>query len=208
MAYLVLVRHGLSEYNKKGLWAGWTDVSLADDGREEAKKTAETLRDLHFDVGFTSVLSRAKETLEIIKRELKQPDLLTIEAPFLNERNYGDFSGKNKWEIKKRLGDAEFKKLRRGWSYPIPHGESLMQVYDRVVPYFLATILPYLMTNKNVIISSSGNTLRALVKYLENISDDAISDLEIGTGEAYVYQLDMNGTVLNKEIRAVNTTSV
>lgn len=208
MAYLVLVRHGISDYNKKGLWAGWMDVPLIDEGRDEAKKTADELKNIHFNVGFTSVLQRAKETLEIIKKEIGQNDLLTIESPALNERNYGDYAGKNKWDAQKQLGDDEFKKLRRSWDYPIKNGESLKQVYERIVPYFLTTILPYLKTNKNVIVSSSGNALRALVKYLENISDSQIGSLEIGTGEAYVYTFDQNGTITNKEIRMENKNRV
>src|SRR5579859_2824008 len=148
MAYLVLVRHGISQYNKKGLWASWIDVPLINEGRQEAKKTASQLKNIHFDVGFTSVLQRAKETLEIIKEAIGQPNLLTIETPALNERNYGDFAGKNKWEVQQQLGDEKFHKLRRSWDYPIPSGESLKQVYERVVPYYLTTILPYLKTNK------------------------------------------------------------
>ena len=208
MAYLVLVRHGLSEYNAQGLWAGWDNPTLTEKGIEEAKAAGQELSDIHFDVGFTSDLSRAKDTLEYIKEVLGQKDLSTIESTEIKERNYGVFTRKNKWQVKEELGEGEFLKLRRSWDYPIPEGESLKQVYERVIPYYTSTILPYLKANKNVIISSSGNSLRALVKYLDNIPDDKIAEVEIGTGELLVYTIDENGTVINKEKRASNPNKV
>lgn len=208
MAYLVLVRHGLSEYNAQGIWAGWDDPKLTEKGIEEAKAAGGELSDIHFDVGFTSDLSRAKDTLENIKNTLNQKSLPTIESKEIKERDYGDFTRKNKWQVKEQLGEEEFLKLRRSWDYPIPNGESLKQVYERVIPYYESTILPYLKNNKNVIIASSGNSLRALVKYLENISDDKIAEVEIGTGELLVYTIDENGSVIHKEKRASNPNKV
>lgn len=204
MAYLTLVRHGLSEYNKQGIWAGWDDPALTDEGKEEARKAGNELKDVPLDLGYTSVLKRAKDTLEIIKKEIGREDLPTTENIALNERNYGDFTRKNKWEVKEQIGEEEFQKLRRSWDYPIPNGESLKQVYDREIPYFESEILSKLKVGKNIIIASSGNSLRALVKYLENIPEDQIGTLEIGTGEAYVYQIDENGKVKSKEIKSVN----
>lgn len=204
MAKLVLVRHGLSVYNEKGLWAGWDNPPLTQKGIEEAQKTADSLKDIHFDFGYTSDLKRANDTLEEIKKGIGQTDLHTIVSAAIKERNYGDFTAKNKWEVKKQLGDEEFLKLRRSWDYPIPNGESLKQVYERVIPYYQSEILPKLEQDKNIILSSSGNALRSLVKYLENIPDDQISKLEIGTGEAYIYDIDTNGKVVSKEIRAAN----
>lgn len=203
MAYLVLVRHGLSEYNKQGLWAGWDDPALTKEGLEEAKRAGNALRDIQFDRAFTSVLKRAKDTLTEILMILNQHPPV-IENQALNERNYGDFTRKNKWEVKEQLGEEEFQKLRRSWDYPIPNGESLKQVFERVIPYFEEEIFPQLIQGKNIIISSSGNTLRALVKYLENIPDDTIASLEIGTGEVYVYTIDGSGLIVKKEIRAAN----
>lgn len=204
MAYLVLVRHGLSEYNKKGLWTGWHNPPLAIEGKEEARRAAEQLTDIRLDIGYTSPLQRNKQTLEEMKQKLNREDLRIIENPALNERNYGMYTAKNKWHIQEQLGKQEFMKLRRSWDYPIPQGESLKQVYERVVPYYISTILPLLKVGKNVILCSSGNALRSLVKYLERISDEDIPKLEIGTGEVYVYQIDQNGNVVSKEIRAVN----
>jgi len=201
MAYLVLVRHGESEYNAKGLWAGWHDPNLTPEGEKDAGVAAENLKDIHFDYAYTAPFIRTKKTLEIILQGLNQTDLPIIEANEIRERNYGDFNGKNKWEIKEKLGKEEFLKLRRGWDYPVPNGETLKQVYERAVPYYQANILPQLQTGKNVIVSSSGNALRSLIKFLENISDEAIADVQIAPGEIYVYTIDSEGKVTNKEIR-------
>src|SRR5689334_14121435 len=115
MAYLVLVRHGQSEWNVKSLWTGWTDVSLTEKGREEARNAGNLLKDIHFDIAYTSVLKRAKETWDEIKQVIGQPDLPTVADQALNERDYGEMTGKNKWEIKAAVGEAEFTKLRRSW---------------------------------------------------------------------------------------------
>lgn len=204
MAYLVLVRHGLSEYNKRGLWCGWIDPDLTPEGREEAKRAGEALKEIHFDVAYTSILKRAQQTLEEIKKEISQSDIPTTIAWELNERNYGDYTNKNKWQVKEEVGEETFQKIRRSWDYPIPNGESLKQVYQRTIPYYQREIEPKLKEGKNIIITSSGNALRALVKYLENVSDEKIGGFEIGTGEVYVYQIDSDGGVLNKEVRAAN----
>ena len=203
MAYLVLVRHGLSEYNKKGLWTGWTDIPLAPEGFEQARNTGETLRDIKFDYAYSSDQIRSIQTLEEIEKTIHQ-DIPITQIAAIKERNYGDYTKKNKWQIKEEVGEEEFQKIRRSWDYPPPNGESLKMVYERAVPYFKDEIEPKLEDGKNVIIASSGNALRALVKYLENIPDDKIGDLEIGTGEAYVYQIDESGKTISKEIRGKN----
>ena len=204
MAYLVLVRHGLSEYNKKGLWTGWTDVPLAPEGFDEARKTADQLKDIKFDYTYTSPLTRSRQTLIEIKKILGIENLPNLEAPALLERNYGIYTGKNKWQIKDQVGEEEFKKIRRSFDYPIPKGESLKQVSEREIPYYQEEILPKLKSGENVLIAASGNNLRALVKYLENISATDIPNLEIGTGEAYVYEINSEGQVVNKQIRGKN----
>ncbi len=203
MNKLVLVRHGLSEYNKLGIWAGWEDPDLAPEGVEQAQKTGQELSDIHFDFAYSSDLKRATHTLDVIKTQINQEVPTTIDKA-LRERNYGDYTHKNKWQVKEEVGEEEFQKLRRSWDYPPPNGESLKMVYDRIVPYYESEILPKLKTGKNVLVSSSGNALRALVKHLENIPDDQVMNLEIGTGEAYVYQIDENGKILSKEIRGEN----
>lgn len=205
MATLVLIRHGKSEWNELGLWTGWKDIPLAPKGIEEAQRTGRQLKDIHFDYAYTSALMRAQQTLDEILKVIDQtPPIIKNEA--LNERNYGDYTAKNKWDIQKEVGEEEFQKIRRSWDYPPPNGESLKMVYDRVYPYFMTEILPKLKGGKNIIIAAHGNSLRALVKHLENISDEDIADLEIGTGEAYVYQIDEQGKVTSKEIRGENAS--
>ncbi len=203
MAYLVLVRHGLSDYNKKGLWTGWDNPPLAPEGLEQAQKTAQELKDIPFNSAYSSDQIRSVQTLEEILKVINQ-DLPITQSEKIRERNYGIYTNRNKWDIKKELGDEEFQKLRRSWDYPIPEGESLKEVAAREIPYFESEILPKLKNGENVIIASSGNALRALARYLEDIPEDKISELEIGTGEGHVYEVDSNGYVLKKEIRGVN----
>jgi len=202
MAQLVLVRHGESEWNAKGLWTGWTDVNLSENGREEARKAGDLLKDIHFDFAYTSALKRAQQTLQEIKQITGQKEIPTVEDKALNERDYGDMTGKNKWEVKEQIGEEEFQKIRRSWDYPPLNGESLKMVYERVIPYYEKEILPKLKEGKNVIIAAHGNSLRALIKYLENISDEDIPGLEMATGGVYVYNMDNDGKVIEKQIRA------
>ncbi len=203
MAFLLLVRHGSSDYNEKGLWTGWADPSLTEKGQDEAHRAGQSLKNVRIDYAFTSSLKRAKETLEEMQKTLGISVPVT-EHEALNERNYGDYTGKNKWEIKEKLGEEEFLRIRRGWDHPIPNGESLKQVYERVVPYYKKEIEPLLVQGKNVIVVSSGNALRALVKYLEKIPDLEIPKLEIGTGETYCYTIDATGNVTHKDIKFAN----
>lgn len=204
MAKLVLVRHSLSEYNAKGIWTGWADPNLTAQGVEDAKKSGESLKDIHFDLAFIAPFKRNKETISQIKNVLSQEDLRVVERDEIRERNYGVFTGKNKWKVKKEIGEEEFQKLRRGWDYPIEKGESLKQVSERFIPYYKDHIEPLLKQGRNILIVSSGNTLRTLVKYLENISDMDISKFEFGLGEDYVYEINKDGKLVNKEIRNRN----
>lgn len=199
MAYLVLVRHTESEWNAKGLWTGLTDIPLSETGKEKAQIIADKLKSIRFDQAFTSRLKRAKETLLEIQQKLKT-SIPINESEALNERDYGVFTGKNKWEIQKQLGEEEFNKLRRGWDFPIEQGESLKQVSQRVVPYYEKEILPLLKKRENILIVAHGNSLRALVKHLEKIKDEDIKNLEIETGIIYVYRLDADGKIISKEI--------
>lgn len=208
MAILTLIRHGQSQWNAKGLWTGWTDIPLSDDGRQEAHRTATVLSGIKFDAGFTSDQIRAKETLQIILKDLALNNIPVKETPSLKEKNYGNYTGKNKWQIQKEAGEELFQKIRRSWDFVIPDGESLKIVYERVVNFYKENILPELKKGNNIIVTASGNSLRALVKFLDNIPDDQIADLEITTGEADVYQIDENGKVVSKEIRARNTKLV
>lgn len=202
MAHLILIRHGQSEWNKTGQWTGWTDIPLSDQGREEAKRAGQLLKGYHVDAAFTSLLSRANETLTIVLSEIGQTNTPITKDKALNERNYGDYTGKNKWDIQKEVGEEQFLAIRRGWDVPIPNGETLKDVYNRVVPYYQSTILPLLKDEKQVLIAAHGNSLRALIKYLEQVSDEGISQIELATGEVYIYDIDHQGTVIDKKVMA------
>lgn len=204
MAKLVLVRHSLSQYNAKGIWTGWADPDLTEQGLEDAKKSGESLKDIHFDLAFIAPFKRNRETISQIKKVLGQDDLEVTESNEIRERHYGVFTGKNKWEVKKEIGEEEFQKLRRGWDYPVEKGESLKQVFERFIPFYKEQIEPLLKQGRNILIVSSGNALRTLVKNLENISDEDISNFEFGIGEDYVYEIDEKGKVTGKEIRNKN----
>lgn len=204
MTKLILVRHGESLWNALGIWTGLTDISLSNQGRQEARLAGKSLENTKIDIAFTSVLKRAIETLDEIKNVLGLNSLPTIENKALNERDYGDLTGKNKWEIEKEVGEEMFQNIRRGWNTPIQNGETLKDVYNRVVPYYKQKILPRLKNSKNVLISAHGNSLRALIKYLENISDKDIENLEIATGEIYIYKIGQNGNIVSKETRRSN----
>lgn len=202
MPYLVLVRHGQSAWNELGQWTGLTDVELTERGRAEARAAAHALENLTFGAAHTSRLKRAQDTLTEILTELGQTEVQAQQAAALNERDYGILTGKNKWQAKDEYGEAQFTKWRRGWDEPIPEGETLKDVHDRAVPYYQQHILADLRAGKNVIVAAHGNTLRALVKHLEDIADHDIPGLEIGTGEVYLYKIEPDtGQVIAKDIK-------
>lgn len=204
MAILVLVRHGKSEWNELGLWTGWNDVELHEDGKLDAKKMARYLEDIEIHIAHTSKLKRAKDTALIILGALNKVEIPFHEHEALNERHYGVHAGKNKWQVKEEIGEEEFNKIRRGWDHPVPEGETLKQVFERAVPYFKDSILPQLKAGKNILISAHGNSLRALTKHLQNLSDENVGNLEIGIGEVHIYKFDSKGKLLNHEIRGEN----
>lgn len=198
---LVLVRHGESEWNAKNVWTGLTDIGLTEKGRSEARNAAKQLRDIPFDAAFTTPLSRAFETLSIILETLGRTNIPVTVNAALNERDYGIYTGKNKSEIKQELGAEEFLKLRRGWDYPVEGGESLKQVYARVVPYYQAIIAPLVTAGKHLLVVAHGNSLRALMKHLDAVSDEDIARVELKTGEIILYHIDASGQVISREKR-------
>lgn len=198
---LSLVRHGESEWNARGVWTGLTDVELTPRGRQEARRAAELLRDITLDAAHTSMLRRAQETLVEIMHALDRDDLPVYFDPALNERDYGKLTGKHKWKVKEKYGEKQFLRWRRGWDYPVPGGETLQDVYRRVVPYYENFILPDLVKGKNMLVVGSNNSLRALIKHLENISDQGIAEVDLATGEVYVYGIDICGKVVAKDVR-------
>ncbi len=208
MAYLVLVRHGQSEWNLLGQWTGLTDVQLTEDGREEARRAAQTLEDIDLHRAYTSKLMRAKHTLDEIVTHLDRHDLERSEHEELNERDYGDLTGKNKWQVKEEYGEEKFMAWRRSWDHPVPGGETLKDVSERVLPFYEQHILDDLKNGKNVIVAAHGNSLRALMKYLEEVSDEEAHKVEIMTGEVLVYEIDDTGKLLKKEVRLTNDKKV
>lgn len=197
---LVLVRHGQSEWNKLNLFTGWKDVDLTDEGKAEARRAGQTLNaeGYRFDIAYTSALIRAQHTLQIILHELGQDDLKTIKDEALNERNYGDLVGLNKDDARKKWGDKQVHIWRRSFTTPPPGGESLKDTADRVLPYYHANILPDVLAGKNVIISAHGNSLRALMMELDQLSTDEVTKLNLATGAPMIYRLNQNGGVADK----------
>jgi 2,3-bisphosphoglycerate-dependent phosphoglycerate mutase len=201
MAYLVLVRHGQSEWNLLNKWTGHIDVELTEKGKAEAKKAASLIKDVILHKAYTSDLKRAHQTLEIILEHLNSQGIPIRKDAAIKERDYGDLTGMNKEEARKKFGEEKFMLYRRSWDVSPPNGESLKDTAERAIPYYEQHILKDLMEGNNVIVSAHGNTLRAIVKHLENITDDEIPGLEIGTGLLYVYEINKSGEVISKEIR-------
>ncbi len=199
---LVLVRHGESEWNKLNLFTGWRDPDLTEKGIAEARKAGEHLKaaGIIFDVAYTSVLKRAQDTLGIILDELGQADLITHQDKALNERDYGDLSGLNKDDARKRWGEEQVHIWRRSYDINPPGGESLKDTAARTLPYYDAQIWPEVKAGRNVIVAAHGNSLRSIIMKLENLSAEEILRLEIATGVPIVYQLDANGRVKSKRI--------
>lgn len=217
MYKLVLVRHGESIWNKENRFTGWTDVDLTENGILEAKQAAELLHanDYNFDIAYTSLLKRAIKTLHIILEDLDQLWIPEIKTWRLNERFYGALQGLNKAETAEKYGsDQVFKWRREPTEHPptittedprypgndrryhaltadqLPLSENLSQTIDRVLPFWLEEIAPALLNGRKVIISAHGNSLRALIKYMDNLTDAEVTSLEIPTGKPIIYELD------------------
>ena len=213
MIKLILVRHGQSVWNLENKFTGWTDVDLSENGIKEAKEAGIVLREkgFTFDVAFTSTLKRANKTLDYILEELNEKDIPVYKSWRLNERHYGALQGLNKEETAEKYGkeqvhiwrrsydvqppslednDERYLEMKNYYSEYIPHTECLKDTIERVIPYWESNILPQLKEGKKVIIAAHGNSLRGLIKYLDNISDTDIVNLEIETGNPICYELD------------------
>lgn len=198
---LVLVRHGESEWNKLNLFTGWKDPDLSDKGIAEAVQAGRMLKSegFKFDVAFTSVLTRAQHTLTIILAELGQTGLVTHEHPALNERDYGDLSGLNKDEARKRWGESQVHIWRRSYDIAPPGGESLKDTAARVLPYYHAEIWPEVSAGRNVLVVAHGNSLRALIMHLERLTGEEIVARELGTGIPIIYTFGADGAIKQKD---------
>lgn len=194
MAQLILIRHGLSDWNKLSLWTGKTDVGLHEEGIAQAKAVGETLRDVAIDKVYVSGMKRVQETWRHIKETLNIDPPVEVCTGF-NERDYGIYTGKNKWQVKEDVGEEEFMRIRRAWDHPIPEGESMKDVYHRVMPCLIKKVIPELQKGKNVLVVAHGNSIRAIMKYLEDVPEDKTAELSISVGEARCYELDKDGRV-------------
>ncbi|WP_128331828.1 2,3-diphosphoglycerate-dependent phosphoglycerate mutase [Apibacter sp. HY039] len=192
MAILVLFRHGQSVWNLENKFTGWVDVDLTDKGREEAKEAGDKLKGMHFDYAYSSELKRAQETLNIALNEAGIKNVPTIYNKALNERMYGDLQGLNKAETAKKFGEEQVHQWRRSYDIAPPNGESLKDTAERVIPYFEKEIIPKLKEGKNIVIAAHGNSLRALIMYLEKLTPNEIINFEIATGVPREYDLDQN----------------
>jgi 2,3-bisphosphoglycerate-dependent phosphoglycerate mutase len=197
---LVLVRHGQSEWNLKNLFTGWRDVDLTEQGVQEAQKAGRALKaqGINFDIAFTSALKRAQRTLDIILDEMGQTKIPVIRNQALNERDYGDLSGLNKDDARKKWGEEQVHIWRRSFDIAPPGGESLRDTAARVLPYYIQEILPRVMRGERVLVAAHGNSLRALVMVLDRHTKESILKLNIDTGVPMIYRLNADTSVAEK----------
>ena len=197
---LVLVRHGQSEWNLKNLFTGWRDVDLTEQGVTEARAAGRKLKaqGLTFDVAYTSALKRAQRTLDLMLEEMGQTGLPVVKDLALNERDYGDLSGLNKDDARKKWGEEQVHIWRRSYDIAPPGGESLKDTLARTLPYYVTEILPRVLRGERVLVAAHGNSLRALVMVLEKLSPEQILKREIGTGVPIIYKLGADALVTSK----------
>jgi 2,3-bisphosphoglycerate-dependent phosphoglycerate mutase len=197
---LVLVRHGQSEWNAKNLFTGWKDPGLTDQGVAEAKNAGRLIleQNIRFDLMYTSMLSRAQKTGDIILGVLNHKEVPIVKNEALNERDYGSLAGLNKDDARKQWGEEQVHTWRRSFDIPPPDGESLKDTADRVLPYFEAEIMPKVISGSSILIAAHGNSLRALIMKLDSISSEDIVKLEIPTGAPIQYEFTSDGIVVKK----------
>ena len=197
---LVLVRHGQSEWNLKNLFTGWKDPDLTEQGITEAKEAGRKLKaqGLTFDVAFTSDLTRAQHTLKLMLAEIGQTGLPTTKDLALNERDYGDLSGLNKDDARKKWGEDQVLVWRRSYDVPPPGGESLKDTLARALPYYVQEILPSVLRGQRTLVAAHGNSLRALIMVLEKLTPEQILKRELATGAPVIYRLNADSTVATK----------
>jgi 2,3-bisphosphoglycerate-dependent phosphoglycerate mutase len=197
---LILVRHGQSEWNAKNLFTGWKDPGLTDQGVSEAKNAGKLILEqkIEFDVMYTSMLSRAQKTGDIILGILNHKEIPIIKNEALNERHYGSLAGLNKDDARKKWGEEQVHIWRRSFDMPPPEGESLKDTADRVLPYFETEIMPKVISGSSILIAAHGNSLRALIMKLDSISPEDIVKLEIPTGAPIQYEFTADGNVGKK----------
>ena len=196
MKHVVLIRHGESQWNLENRFTGWVDVPLSPKGEQEAREAGEKLRAFRFDHAFTSVLTRAIRTLEIVLDVIGQPGLPVERNQALNERMYGELQGLNKTETVEKYGEAQVKLWRRSYDIRPPGGESLQDTAERVLPYYRERVWPRLAKGETLLVVAHGNSLRALVMHLDGLSREEVLELNIPTGAPLLYELDDQGQAI------------
>jgi 2,3-bisphosphoglycerate-dependent phosphoglycerate mutase len=199
MTQLVLIRHGQSWWNLENKFTGWIDIPLSPKGEEEAREAGEKIKGFKFDKVYTSVLERAIKTYEIAAEVAGFKNLPVEKDKALNERMYGDLQGLNKDEMRKKFGAEQVHIWRRSFNVPPPNGESLKDTAERVLPYWRSHIEPDLKAGKNILVVAHGNSLRALIMHLDNLTGDEVVKLEIPTGVPILYEFDKDLKVVNKK---------
>jgi 2,3-bisphosphoglycerate-dependent phosphoglycerate mutase len=199
---LVMCRHGQSEWNLKNLFTGWRDVGLTEQGVAEAHAAGKKLKakGFQFDIAYTSALTRAHHTLEIMLDELGQPHLETVKDQALNERDYGDLTGLNKDDARKKWGEEQVHVWRRSYDVAPPNGESLKDTLARSLPYYVHHILPDVLSGKRVLVAAHGNSIRSLIMAIEGLTPDQIVKRELATGVPVVYHLDATSRPQSVEV--------
>jgi 2,3-bisphosphoglycerate-dependent phosphoglycerate mutase len=195
---LLISRHTESEWNALGKWTGITDVHLSKNGYHQAAQLGEALKDVPLDYAFASQQIRTLETLESILDASGQVTVPYERSDALNERDYGDYTGMNKWEMRDKVGEETFNHIRRDWDYAVPNGETLKMVYARTIPFYKEVILPKLLEGKTVLVVSHGNAIRALIKYMEHVSDKDVAHVEMPFGHILEYKVNSDGTSKTK----------
>lgn len=201
MGTLVLVRHGLSQWNLENRFTGWSDIPLAPRGKEDAGKTVEALRDFRFDVAFTSRLLRANDTLNTLLKGLGQTPRIEKDSA-LNERHYGDLQGLNKSEMIKKYGEEQVHLWRRSFSTRPPNGESIEDCVRRVMPFVHQYVMPEVFAGKTVLVAAHGNSLRPIFRDIDKLDDDTTATLEVSLVTPYVYTFD-GEAMKEKAVRTV-----
>ncbi|MBK7868118.1 MAG: 2,3-bisphosphoglycerate-dependent phosphoglycerate mutase [Ignavibacteriales bacterium] len=199
MNYLVLLRHGQSQWNLENRFTGWVDVDITDFGEKEATEAGTLIKakNLHFDYLFTSVLKRAIRTADLASASAGFGEIPFERDQALNERHYGDLQGLNKAETAVKFGDEQVHLWRRSYDINPPNGESLKDTAARTIPYYIEKIEPMVMAGKNIWVVAHGNSLRSLVMHLDNLTREEVLELNIPTGVPLVYEFE-NGKVVNK----------
>lgn len=197
---LILVRHGQSEWNLKNLFTGWKNPPLTEQGIAEARATGKKLKAAGYkpDLYYTSALTRAHQTLDLILEELGVVNVTITRNQALNERDYGDLAGLNKDDARKKWGEEQVLIWRRSYDVPPPGGESLKDTAARTLPYYEAEILPHLRAGKTVLVAAHGNSLRSMVMAIEELTPDEILKRELATGEPVIYRIGSDGKLVEK----------